>query len=130
MSLGVNGALTETDILSVRGFVPSQDLSYSRTVNITNGSGLRVRDGLVRSGALQFTVNNYFNVGADVSVTVSSASKGGAPVSATAHVNPRSVKTMTIDLSGAALLLQNETDLTYSAHVVTDDASSAAVTLP
>ncbi|MBE0642946.1 MAG: hypothetical protein IH600_02605 [Bacteroidetes bacterium] len=127
MSLGVKGELAETDILSVRGFVPSQDLSYSRIVNITNGSGLRVRDGLVRTGSLQFTVNNYFNVGADVAVTVLSASKAGAPVSATAHVNPKSTKTISVDLAGASLLLQNETDISYSAHIVTDDATATAV---
>ncbi|MFZ1730186.1 MAG: hypothetical protein WBQ23_15290 [Bacteroidota bacterium] len=127
MSLGVKGTLTDTDILSVRGFVPSQDLSYNRSVNITNGSGLRIRDGLVRSGVLQLTVNNYFTVGADVAVTVQNATKSGAPVSATTHVNPKSNKTISIDLAGAALLLQNETDLSYSAHIVTDDASTKAV---
>ncbi|MFA6234940.1 MAG: hypothetical protein WC824_12280 [Bacteroidota bacterium] len=127
MSLGVKGSLSETDILSVRGFVPSQDLSYNRSVNITNGSGLRVREGIVRSGTLQFTVNNYFTIGADVAVTVQSITKAGAPVSATAHVNPKSNKVISIDLAGAAVQLSNETDISYSAHIVTDDATVTAV---
>ncbi len=129
MSLGVEGALTDTDVLSVRGYVPSQDLSYSRTVNITNGSGLRIRDGLVRSGTLQFVVNNYFNLGAEVAITVASATRGGAPVCVTAKVGPKSNKTFSIDLAGAALLLRNETDISYSAQIVTDDAVSSPVTV-
>lgn len=128
-SLGVKGVLRDTDILSVRGFVPSQNLSYSRSVDIAGGSGLRVRDGLVRGGSLRFTVKNHFAVGADISVTVQSATKNGAPVSATAHVNPKGTATIAIDLAGAALLPQNETHILYSAHVVTDDATATAVSV-
>ena len=128
-SLGVKSALSDTDILSVRGFVPSQNLSYSRRVNVTGGSGLRVRDGVVRDGALRFTVQNHFNVGADVAVTVQSATRGGAPVSATAHVNPKSSATISLDLADAALKLQDETDIAYSAHIVTDDATTKAVSV-
>jgi hypothetical protein len=128
-SLGVEGALTDTDILSMRGYPPSQNLSYSRTVNITNGSGLRIRDGRVRSGTLQFVINNYFNMGAEIAITVPSATRGGAPVSVTAHVNPRSNKTLSIDLADASLILGNETDISYSAQIVTDDAGSSPVTM-
>ena len=126
-SLGVKAALTDTDILSVRGFLPSQNFDYNRTTNISNGSGLKVRDGLVRSGIVQFTVQNHFAVGADVAITLENATKGGVPLRATAQVNPKSAKTISIDLAGAALLLKNETDLSYSARIVTSDATTAAV---
>lgn len=126
-SLGVKGTLADTDILSVRGFLPAQHLASTRSIDITNGSGLRIRDGRVRSGILRFTLQNYFNVGAEMSITVPSATRDGIPVAVTARVNPKASKTVTLDLAGAALHLQNETRISYDARIVTDDATAASV---
>ncbi|MBR9977363.1 MAG: hypothetical protein KFH87_04685 [Bacteroidetes bacterium] len=128
-SLGVRAELTETDILSVRGFLPSQTLSYERAYNITNGSGLRLRDGLIRDGKLNFLFDNDFGVGAEVALTVHSITKSGAPLSATTRVEANSTKSISIALAGATILLQHETDISYSAHIVTDDAGATPVTV-
>ncbi|MDT8322788.1 MAG: hypothetical protein RRA94_01650 [Bacteroidota bacterium] len=127
MSLGVTGALRETDILSVRGFVPSQQLQYDRAMNVTGSTGMKIREAVVRSGALRFTVKNHFTVGAQVQFSLLSASHGGAPISASMRVGPKGTATMSLDLADAKLRLDGETDLRYRAEVVTDDATEKAV---
>ncbi|MCB2205680.1 hypothetical protein KQI65_13125 [bacterium] len=127
MSLGVQGALRDTDIRSVRGYVPSQELLYNRSVNITEANGLRVSDALVHSGELRFTVKNYFAVGGQFSISLPGATRGGAPITAGAYVAPNSTKIIALDLADAALILSDQTKLSYEAHIVTDDASDRTV---
>jgi hypothetical protein len=127
MSLGVKGELRDTDISSVRGFVPAQDMSYQRNVNVAGTSGMKIHEGIVQSGSLQFTVKNYFAIGAQISVTLRNALRNGSPVAASVYVSPRSTKVLSLDLAGAVVTLSDETDLLYDARILTDDASDRTV---
>jgi len=126
-SLEVEGEVRDTDILSVRGYVPSQELSYSRTVDIAGTSGLRIEDASIRSGSVRFTVNNEFALGAQVIVTLDNVRRGGTPISGSARVDAKGSAALTLDLSGADTQLQNATELTYRAEIVTDNASDHVV---
>lgn len=126
-SLEVEGEVRDTDILSVRGYVPSQEISYSRKVDITGTSGLRIEQATLRSGSVRFTVDNNFALGARVTVTLDNVRRGGTAVAGSVGVDANSSAALTIDLSGADAQLQNETELTYRAHIVTDDASDRVV---
>jgi len=126
-SLGVKGEVTETDILSMRGYLPSQDLRYNRAIDVAEDSGMRIKDAVVSGGTLQFTLKNHFSIGAQISLTLPNTTKNGQPITASKHVSPKSTTTLTIDLDGAALKLQNETALLYDAQIVTDDASDHVV---
>ncbi|MDX9758540.1 MAG: hypothetical protein RBU27_05210 [Bacteroidota bacterium] len=128
-SLGVQGTLTDTDILSVRGFLPAQQLVSTHSVDITDGNGVRIRDGRVHSGSLRFTLKNHFNIGADLTLTVPSVTRDGIPVAVTARVAPKASKTVNIDLAGAAVQLTGETRITYETRIITDDATTTAVTM-
>jgi hypothetical protein len=127
MSLGVTGALRETDILSVRGFLPAQRFSYNRAVNLSETSGMKIREAVVRSGAVNFSIKNHFAIGAQVRISLQSATRGGAPISAGMHVAPHSTGKLTLDLTDAHVQLEGETDLRYHAEIVTDDATQEAV---
>jgi hypothetical protein len=127
MSLGVTGALRDTDILSVRGFLPAQHLSYNRAVNLSQSSGMKIRDAIVRSGSADFSIRNHFAIGAEVQISLQSATRGGAPISARMHVAANSTGTLTLDLADAEVHLESETDLRYHAEIVTDDATQKAV---
>ena len=127
MTLGVRGVLRDTDILSVRGYLPSQDLQYHRNVDIATTSGMRVRNAHVRHGSLQFDVRNHFSVGAQMSVTLQNVTRSGSPLQVSGHVNPKASTLLTLDIASADLQLLDETDLVYDIHIVTDDASTQAV---
>lgn len=126
-SLGVKGEVHETDILSIRGYLPSQNLEYNRTVDIAESSGMRIKDAVIKNGSLQFTLTNHFAIGAQISLTLPKATRNGKPLTASRQVGPHGTATLSIDLSGAALQLQNETELVYDARIVTDDASDHVV---
>lgn len=128
-SLEVEGEVRDTDILSVRGYVPSQELSYSRTVDITGTSGLQIEEARLQSGSLSFQMNNDFALGAQVTVTLDNVRRTGSAVSGSVRVDAKGTAALEIDLSGASVQLQNATELTYRTHIVTDDASDRVVTV-
>lgn len=127
MNLGVTGAIRETDILSMRGYLPAQQVRYDREVNVTAASGMKIRDAVMRGGSLQFRVRNHFTVGAQVLLTVRSVTRAGTPLSASMHVRAGGDGTLSMDLAGANVRLDGETDLRYEAEIVTDDASDRVV---
>ena len=128
-SLEVEGEVRDTDILSVRGYVPSQELSYSRTVDIAGTSGLQIKEANLRSGSVSFQMNNDFALGAQITVTLDNVRRAGSAVSGSVRVDAKGTATLEIDLSGANAQLQNATELTYRTHIVTDDASDRVVTV-
>jgi hypothetical protein len=125
--LGIKGSITDSDILSVKGYVPSQEVLLSEQIDIAGTTGMRVKSGTVRGGAVSFTISNHFNLAADIAVTLQGASKDGRPLGATSSVPAKGNATLTIDLTGALLTPQNETMLAYDARVLTEDASNKAV---
>lgn len=125
--LGIKGAITDSDILSVKGYVPAQEVLLTEQIDIAGTTGMRIKNGTVRGGAVSFTINNHFNLAADFAVTLQGASRDGRPLTATSSVAAKGSATMTIDLTGALLTPLNETTLTYDARVLTEDASAKAV---
>ena len=125
--LRVQGEIQGSEILSVKGFVPSQEMTQTRSVDLAGNSGMRIQSATVRGGSLSFAIVNHFNLSADVSITLRGATLGGVPLTAATTVPAKGSKTLSIDLTGAKLALQNETTLLYDASVVTEDASQKAV---
>ncbi|MBN1448491.1 MAG: hypothetical protein JXA28_11215 [Bacteroidetes bacterium] len=128
-SLAVEGEVRDTDILSVRGYVPAQEFSYPRFANIAGSSGLRIKEAQVRSGTVHFSVKNHFAVGAQITMTLDDVRRGGTVVTSTAYVDAHGTKSILIDLSGTDVRLRNETQLSYQTHIVTEDASDRIVTV-
>ena len=126
-SLEVEGEVRDTDILSVRGYVPSQVLSYSRTVDIAGTAGLQIQEATLQDGSVRFQMNNDFALGAQVTVTLDNVRRAGSALSGSVRVDAKGSATLAIDLSGADAQLQNATDLSYRVHIVTDDASDRIV---
>ncbi|HOJ03180.1 MAG TPA: hypothetical protein PK916_04170 [Bacteroidota bacterium] len=125
--LGVKGSIADSRILSVKGFVPSQQTTVNDNIDLAGATGLRIKDGLVRSGSISFVVSNHFNLGADITIGLGGATRGGAPLSTSATVPAKGSKTITLDLSGAELRPVNDRLLPYQAHIVTEDASDRTV---
>jgi hypothetical protein len=126
--LAVTGSIRETNILEIRGFVPSQTLQYSRLTDI-GADGLRVQEGLVRAGALALRMANAFGLGATVTVTVPEAQVNGAPLARTLHIGARSSADVSLDFSGATLRPVSGRQINVVVDIVTDDAKSAPVTM-
>ncbi len=125
--LGIKGEISGSEILSVKGYVPSQEVTVTNSLDLAGSSGLRIKSGVIRDGTLSFSIANHFNLAADVAVTLRGATINGQPISAAANVAAKGSKTISIDLAGASLALQNETTLLYDAKVVTEDATNKTV---
>ncbi len=126
MGLGVRGELNNTDIRSITGYLPSQQLQYQHTIDCSE-EGLRIDKGRVSTGAISFTVNNRFNIGAHLTFTVPEITVQGKAFKRSVYVGARTTEVMQISLAGNDVQPSGQHELNCFVDVVTDDATAQPV---
>ena len=129
MGVGLTGSLTETEIASIRGYLPSQELSYEHSADLNDASGLRITNGTISSGTLDIEVRNDVAVSAQFTVTIPQARINGSALSRVFGVGPSTTRAVSFDLAGATLTPVNQTGMSYFIDVVTEDCSNRLVTV-
>jgi len=129
MYLGIKGRIEQTEISSVRGCIPAQHFQVQNEIDMPGAVGMRIREALVKHGAVHLVVTNHFNLAASITVTLPNAMRDASPLRATTTVQANSSKSLSIDLSNAVLTPRNETMLLFESSVSTEDAGSRVVTI-
>lgn len=127
MALRIHAALAETRIRTAVATIPSQHVSVSGAISLFRQSGIRLTEGIIRSGTLTMSAESGIGVGTELRFTLDDARAGGQALRRTMTIPANGIRTMSIDLAGIELHPGNESDLTCSLEITTVSAAGAPV---